>query len=664
MNTPSFLSEDSLRLLMFGGKGGVGKTTCAMAAAIHIARNRPQESFLLVSTDPAHSLTDSLAGSLLPENLRMVELDAQGALAAFKREHGEHLREMAVRGTFFDEEDISKLLELSLPGLDELMAFLEISKWVEKGDHGCVIVDTAPTGHTLRLLAMPEFILKWLRALDSLLAKHRYMRMIFRGSYERDHLDHFLQGFSETVHQMQTLMQDAGRCRFIPVMVAEELSVRETITLLHFLEDLRVPVGEVLVNRLFPDNGCPVCWEAACCQKTAVKSLLEDGLFTNHAGCGIPLYPREVIGLENLALFWDGAIAQEYIPLSHSREGTLRLRPKVETASDHPFHQPKLLFFAGKGGVGKTTLACATALHLAQEDSGREILLFSIDPAHSLSSCLGIGVGPEPMPITPGLSAVEFNAQREFDSLKQQYQTDLAQFLDTILPNFDLTFDREVLERILDLSPPGLDEIMAITRAMELFMEGRYDLLILDSAPTGHLIRLLELPALIDQWLKVFFGLLLKYRTVFSLPKASQRLVRMSKELKTFRSLLQDPIQSAIFGVTVPTEMAYQETLDLVAACDRLGVKVPLLFINLAARPADCVLCSALACREKAIRDRLRGTFPDLHQTVVYRQSELRGIAALTDLGQMLFRPRDQGPVVNPSSAARKGSQRTSPCFA
>ena len=225
----------------------------------------------------------------------------------------------------------------------------------------------------------------------------------------------------------------------------------------------------------------------------------------------------------------------------------------------------------------------------------------------------------------------------EFASLKQQYENDLAQYLSATLPNLDLTFDREVLERILDLTPPGLDEVMALTRALELFVQARYDLLILDSAPTGHLVRLLELPELINQWLKVFFSLFLKYRTILSLPKVSQRLVKMSKNLKAFKSLLQDPTRSALCAVTIPTEMAFEETVDLLAACNRHGVRVPVLFINLVTPSTDCPLCRALVRHEEAIRGRLRQELPGLPQTVVYRQSEPQGLGPLVALGHTLF---------------------------
>ena len=89
------------------------------------------------------------------------------------------LREIAAAGTFLDDEDINQFLNLSLPGLDELMAFFEISSWVEARRYDCIVVDTAPSGHTLRLLAMPELIRRWLGMLEALLAKRRYMRRVF-----------------------------------------------------------------------------------------------------------------------------------------------------------------------------------------------------------------------------------------------------------------------------------------------------------------------------------------------------------------------------------------------------------------------------------------------------------------------------------------------------
>jgi len=234
---------------------------------------------------------------------------------------------------------------------------------------------------------------------------------------------------------------------------------------------------------------------------------------------------------------------------------------------------------------------------------------------------------------------MEMDAQAEFDSLKMEYQEELEQFLQSFLPNLDLTFDREVMEKILDLSPPGLDEVMALNRVMEFLRQGRYDVFILDSAPTGHLIRMLELPELIDPWLKVFFEIFLKYKRVFRLPKISRRLVQMSKDLKRLRTLLSDSTRSALFAVSILTEMAFQETEDLVAACGRIGVNVPTLFLNLATPEAECPLCSALHRRESQVRDQFQRTFSGTDQFLVYRQVEPRGLQRLGELGQALYRP-------------------------
>ncbi|MBO0797316.1 MAG: hypothetical protein J2P31_00695 [Blastocatellia bacterium] len=105
-----------MQLRLFGGKGGVGKTTCAVATALQLAQAEPGRSLLLVSTDPAHSLADSLADVEAPPNMTVLELDPQRAMADFKTEHGWKLQEIARHGTLFDDEDIEKFLALSLPG--------------------------------------------------------------------------------------------------------------------------------------------------------------------------------------------------------------------------------------------------------------------------------------------------------------------------------------------------------------------------------------------------------------------------------------------------------------------------------------------------------------------------------------------------------------------
>jgi arsenite-transporting ATPase len=179
--------------------------------------------------------------------------------------------------------------------------------------------------------------------------------------------------------------------------------------------------------------------------------------------------------------------------------------------------------------------------------------------------------------------------------------------------------------------------MLALTRIVDLMDRGRYDLFVLDTAPTGHLLRFLETPELIEEWLKTFFGLFLKYREVFRLPRISKELVKLSKRVKRFRRMLADPEQAALVAVTIPTEMAYEETRDLVAGCERLGVGVPILFGNMATPVSCCPTCSTLRREEESVRGRYETVFASRHVALVFRQEEPRGVERLRALGLALY---------------------------
>jgi arsenite-transporting ATPase len=638
-----------MRLLLFGGKGGVGKTTASAATALELALRHPERSLLLVSTDPAHSLQDSFSGAKPPPNLKVLELDAQAYLRAFQEKNRQRLREIASRGTFLDEEDINRFMELSLPGMDELMAFLEISRWVKEGAYDGIIMDTAPTGHTLRLMEMPDLIRKWLEALDALLAKHRYMKKLFRGTYERDDLDHFIEGLAASVKQMEKLLKDHKQCRFVPVMLAEALSIEETLDLIRELQRLRIGVVDVVINRLYPESPCLTCRHIRAHQLQELARIFHEPVFSHLQLWGVPIYPEEIRGMESLRSFWGLGTDLKSVPiLSAPSPGEAPLSlPPVPARVDSPIPLPTpdmaMLVFAGKGGVGKTTLACATALRLARAYTGKRILLFSADPAHSLADCLNMPLGPKPVQAAPGLWAMEMDATADFVALKNQYRKELAEFLSQLMPNLDLTFDREVMERIMDLSPPGIDELMALAAVMDFLTPEGYDLLVLDAAPTGHLIRLLELPEIIEGWLKAFFSLFLKYRKIFRLPGISERLIKLSKDLKRLRAILRDPSRAALYAASILTEMSFAETTDLVAACGRLEIPVPCLFLNMATPDGPDSLCRSLFQRESVVREKFALTFPGISRPLVYRQSDPRGIENLNALGQILYLSADKG---------------------
>jgi arsenite/tail-anchored protein-transporting ATPase len=637
---PSFLEKRGLELLLFGGKGGVGKTTCATAAALRIAQCSSHGSFLLVSSDPAHSVQDSLAGLVPPANLCVLELEAQQYLAAFRERNSPVLREIAAAGTFLDDDDINRFLNLSLPGLDELMAFLEITSWVESRHYDCIVVDTAPSGHTLRLLAMPDLIRRWLGMLEALLAKRRYMRRVFGGNSSPDGLDLFVSDWKASLARMVSLLRDPARAQFVPVTIAEPLSVQETLALFKELHDRKIPFSDLIVNRLHRPSDCPSCSSVRSAEQVQIEQLL-DGVGVPCPAWGIELFAEEVRGREPLSKFWDDAW-----PITR----TLPAPPKAGISAKLVVQDPpplpsagmRFILFAGKGGVGKTTLSCVTAARLAREFPGKRVLLFSTDPAHSLSACLRTAIGPRLTVLFPGLTAIEIDAQAEFNTLKEHYAKDLQGFLESVCRGFDLTYDRVVLERMMDLAPPGLDEIMALTRMMEFLAEDRYDLFVLDCAPTGHLIRLLELPDLINQWLKAFFSLFLKYEKLFQFPGFADDLVEISRNLKRLRELLQDPAKSVLFAVSIPTQLALEETKDLVAACERMGMAVPNLFLNLMTPPGDCHLCLSVRRREMLAAEQFRQMFPEKRLSQIYRWKEIAGWEQIEEFGRQLYETAEE----------------------
>jgi arsenite-transporting ATPase len=634
MVCPQFLQEGSLKLVFFGGKGGVGKSTCATSAALKLAETYPQHLFLLVSTDPAHSLLNIISNLIVPKNLEVRELNASTELSEFKLKHNAFLQEIADRGTFLDQDDIQGLMNSALPGMDELAAFLKIAEWTQEDNYYRIIIDTAPTGHTLRLLSMPELIHRWLIALDTLLAKHRYMRSHFSGYKHLDNLDVFLIGMNNSLKAIHTLMMDKERCNFILVMVAEAMIVEESIDLVSTLSEHKVFMSDIIVNRLIPASNCKACSAENSRQMLALNKIIES--LPKQIFWTLPMLteePRDKL----LELFWSELRILDNNQIKTIPKNANNLQSHIENPIQLPDKNLRLMIFAGKGGVGKTTLACATALRLQNDFPELRILLFSTDPAHSISDCLGMKVLSTPTQVFYKLDAQEINAEAAFEKIRLDYKTELEDFLQGSLPHLDITFDREVLERLLDLAPTGLDEIMALTAIVDHLDNGNYDMIVLDSAPSGYLIRLLELPELIQNWLRMFFKLLLKYRKIMHFPHLSERLVTLSRELKSLRILLQSNEQTGVYAVTIPTYLAINKTYDMVSALEQLGVTIKVLIINQMTSDSICDLCKAIAKRELELLKIAQKKFPNLPIEFVYRQNAPVDLIELMTMGSRLY---------------------------
>jgi arsenite-transporting ATPase len=299
------LLEISLKLILFGGKGGVGKTTCASSTGMYLAGNN--RNTLLISTDPAHSLADSLGKDIGDEvrqiegvdRLSALEISAEKALSQFKIEYDAELRRLFDTSTYLDKEDIDSILALPIPGIDEVMGFKTIVDLIEEEKFDKYIVDTAPTGHALRLLTFPELLDDWIKVLAKMRWKYRYMVTSFAGKYKPDSADDFLMSMKKTVKRIEGVLRDEKRCEFIVVTIPEDMAIKETERMIKSLTQYKMKVKQLVINNVIPEQvNCRFCQARRKGQDKYIREIRDR--FSDLKITLIPLQAHEVKGIEAL----------------------------------------------------------------------------------------------------------------------------------------------------------------------------------------------------------------------------------------------------------------------------------------------------------------------------------------------------------------------------
>ena len=254
------LFHPRLRLLFTGGKGGVGKTT--VAAAMSLAMAREGYHTLLTSTDPAHSLSDSFdlkqpVGHQIQahpniSSLFLQELDAEQALESFRTENGGELQSLIENATYLDEDDARQMLNLAIPGLDEVMAFIQITETLERDEYHKIIVDTAPTGHALRLLHFPEMLDDWIKVLAQLRQKYFNVMRAFGAKSSAGEPGDWLLELKKKVKRVRKLLTSQDEAEFVVVTRPERMILSETSRLVDQLQDYGIGVRHLVINGLIP----------------------------------------------------------------------------------------------------------------------------------------------------------------------------------------------------------------------------------------------------------------------------------------------------------------------------------------------------------------------------------------------------------------------------
>jgi arsenite-transporting ATPase len=263
----NIVEQESLNWIFVGGKGGVGKTTTSCCLAVQLAKVRP--NVLVVSTDPAHNLSDAFGQKFGREpvkvngfdNLFCMEVDSSGEQEWEAIEAAQMSQGVAQDGLESGVGSIMKDLMTSVPGIDEAMAFAELMKMVQEMNYSTIVFDTAPTGHTLRLLSFPKTMESAIGKLLEL--KNRFSALItqmtaFMGAGGAEGIEQMIQKLEQLkslIDQVHNQIRNPEKTTFVCVCIPEFLSIYETERLVQELSKSEIDTHNVVVNQvLFPDK--------------------------------------------------------------------------------------------------------------------------------------------------------------------------------------------------------------------------------------------------------------------------------------------------------------------------------------------------------------------------------------------------------------------------
>jgi arsenite-transporting ATPase len=558
----AFDSLATRHVLLFGGKGGVGKTTISIAAALHFSRSRKT---ILFTSDPASNLSDFFDNPTTrqPDNLQIESLHAEDLYAKFLKENLANFLELGDRGTYLDKEELRRFFELSLPGVDELMAWMHIGELAEENTDAMLIVDTAPTGHTLRMLGAAEHFRQFAEALESMQEKHRDMVRQFTRRNVRDALDEFIEQFEERARRRRELLTDSARTAFLPVFLSETWVVEQTKRLIAEVRADGLDVPLAILNRAAADCDCARCREHARRDDEARKAL----------ALTVVDAPRSCMPLDTSQRISDWSAGRR--PAGPPAAGPAAVQP----ASRRRASIRRLTFLAGKGGVGKTTCAASIALQLADE---RRVTAMSVDPAHTLRDVFA----GQPPP--PNLSIEIVDTREKWRTFRDSLGEEIERAIGALTPRgVSVSYDTEAMRKLVEIAPPGADELFAITRLADLIADQSRETIIVDTAPTGHFLRLVDLPKSAGEWVKEFMRILLRYRELIPPGSLAEELIRASRALHSVDEMLRS-VDCGVIVVTRPERVVIGETRRLIDQVAQRGMHLTSIIANYVTPETDC----------------------------------------------------------------------------
>lgn len=444
------------KYIFFTGKGGVGKTSTACAVAVTLADRG--KKILLVSTDPASNLQDvfgtELDGHGVPipgvERLVVANLDPEEAAREY--------RETVVapyRGKLPDsviasmEEQLSGSCTVEIAAFDQFSNFITNHGINEAYDH--VIFDTAPTGHTLRMLQLPS----------------AWSNFISESTHGASCLGQLagLEGKQDMYRHAVTTLADGNTTTLVLVSRPETAPLLEAGRSSAELRELGIENQLLVINAVLEQATDDVSTRILDRQRDALRAMPEE--LKDIPAHYIPLRSYNIIGLSGIRAFLNDELAEvRRTSLPQYRAHTLR-----DLVDDIHGTGKRVVFTMGKGGVGKTTIAAAIALGLAEQ--GAKVHLTSTDPANDLQNV---------MKDTPGVTVSRIDEQEELD----RYRNEVLGAARQVMSGNDLAYIEE------DLRSPCTQEIAVFRAFAEIVEKAGEEVVVIDTAPTGHTLLLLD----------------------------------------------------------------------------------------------------------------------------------------------------------------------------
>ncbi|KGO12851.1 arsenic ABC transporter ATPase [Clostridium botulinum] len=444
------------KYLFFTGKGGVGKTSTACAVAVTLADKG--KKIMLVSTDPASNLQDVFNTELNNKGVHIKEVPNLVVANFEPEEAAEEYRESVIapyRGKLPEvvlrnmEEQLSGSCTVEIAAFNEFSTFITDEKAEKEYDH--IIFDTAPTGHTLRMLQLPS-------------AWSNFINESTHGASCLGQLSG-LESKKEVYKNAVNTLADKDKTTLILISRPEVSPLKEAERASKELQDIGVNNQVLVINGVLEEHEDYLSNAIYTKQQKALKDMPES--LKPVETFQIPLRPYNVTGLENVRAFLrDNNI--KYNPETLNTNNIPKLNKVIENLYNT---DKKVIFTMGKGGVGKTTIAAAIAVGLAKK--GKKVHLTTTDPAAHLKFVLDEEYG---------ITLSHIDEKEELEKYKEEVLSKARK----AMSEDDIAYVEE------DLRSPCTQEIAVFRAFAEIVERSENEVVVIDTAPTGHTLLLLD----------------------------------------------------------------------------------------------------------------------------------------------------------------------------